>query len=123
MYQHEERDNAGGVVVCVASVQSLCCFQHLFCHQIPGQHDRRCICYARYSENGCFINHPLFCLTFRGLTLRFHPLFVRHRGGIKDILDTQCEELEQLTALRGVAGLRSVLSQLVGQRSKMLVWH
>ena len=43
---------------------------------------------------GCFINHPLFCLTFPGSTVRFHPLFVRHRGGIEDILDTQSKESE-----------------------------
>ena len=69
---HRERDNAGGVVACDASVQSLGCFQHSFCHWIPSQHDWRCIFYARYSENGCFINHPLFCLMFLGSTFCFH---------------------------------------------------
>ena len=94
MYHHWERDNARCVVACGASVQSFCCFQHSFCHWIPSQHDWRCICYASNSENGCFINHPLFCLTFPGSTVRFHPLFVRHRGGIEDILDTQSKESE-----------------------------
>ena len=85
-YHHGERNNAGGVGACDASVQSLGCFQHSFCRWIPSQHDRRCICYARNSENGCFINHPLFRLTFPGLTVRFHPLFVRHRGGMRIFL-------------------------------------
>ena len=94
MYYHGEWDNARCVVACGASVQSLGCFQHSFCRWIPGKHDRRCICNAWNSENGCFINHPLFCLTFPGATVRFHPLFVRHRGGIEDILDTQSQESE-----------------------------
>ncbi len=56
-------------------------FSTLFCHWIPSQHDWGCICYARYGEYGCFINHPVFCLTFLGSTFCFHPLFFRHRGG------------------------------------------
>jgi hypothetical protein len=86
MYYHGEWDNARCDVACGTSVQSLGCFQHLFCRWISGKHNRRCICNAWNSENGCFINHPLFCVTFPGVTVRFHPLFVRHRGGLRIFL-------------------------------------
>ena len=93
--RHGLRDNAGGVVACDALMQPLGCFQNSFRLWIPSQHDRMRICYARYSENGCFIDHPLFCLTFLGPTFCFHPLFLHHRGGLRRFLTRSARSLSE----------------------------
>ena len=76
---------------------------------------------TRQRDDGGFINHPLFFLTCRLLLIQNHPLFVRHRGGIKNIFDASPKKFEESSSFQCDTRNIGVLRQLLCQCTEVLM--